>query len=239
MRFILPVLTLLACGKDPPPFPGQGGGSANDLDTDPPDPTVPDTGSEDDTGSASDADADTDTDADVDADDTGSTDADADADGGGEDTGVIIEGPFGYTVGLTAHNLSALDAASNPWALHVHYGRPIVLLVGNLDKLRTTDTLEAMAEVKGEHGEMLFAAFIGEDAVGTGCEAACAGEVAAEYGLTALYDANPARTTHTTWIQSRDDLYLYVIDSTMVIRWANPGSASAAQLGSELEDIGR
>jgi hypothetical protein len=248
MRSLLLISLMVGCGKSNDlafggggianENPDDGGGSSGDGSSD-------DGGAADDTGNT-DADGSTldgidgDGDADGgDADDTGTGDGDGDDDGaadGDEDTGFTLEGT-GYNVSDIAYNLTATNQSGLPFTLHSLYGQKIVLVVGNMDVSTTIDTLEGIQEISGDHTDVRFIAYIGNDTFGVACTQACAAEVASTYGLSAVvFGGTDAFSIFNTWVDG-SNTHTYLIHSSMEIYYKKSGTANGDALSSRIDNL--
>lgn len=234
MRVLALSMMVFGCGKSDSGIPMSGGGTAFEPNTDPPpapppDPDTADPDTEDDTAASSSSD---DT-----ANPGGSGDGDAPDDGGsGDDTGLVIEGT-GYGRGDVAYNLTAIDQAGLPFALHSRYGGKVALVVGNLDVSTTTDTLANIASIAGEHSDVNFVALIGRNALGVRCDQACAASVQSTYGFSpVLWEAAASMAEFNAWAQAQNTM-TYLIDTTMVIDWTKSGTANGSQVDDKLDDL--
>jgi hypothetical protein len=248
MRTVLLVSLLIGCGKSNEPAFGGGGIAIENPDdgggsSDGSPPPDDDTGNPDADGSSSD-DLDGGVDGGSDADDSGTTGdddgaADGDGDGaadGDEDTGFTLEGT-GYGAGDIAYNLTATNQSGLPFALHPLYGQKIVLVVGNMDVLTTPNTLAEIQGIAGDHTDVRFVAFIGNDEFGIPCTQPCAAEVASTYGFSSVvFGGSSATSTFNTWVDG-SNTHTYLIHSSMEIYWKKSGSANGDAVSGRIDNL--
>jgi hypothetical protein len=248
MRTVLLVSLLIGCGKSNEPAFGSGGwGSSSGGNSSSGSSGSSDEGSAaDDTGN-DDADADgaaldgldSDADGGGDADDTGSAGDDDGDDGaadGDEDTGFTLEGT-GYGSGDIAYNLTATNQSGLPFALHSLYGQKIVLVVGNMDVLTTPNTLAEIQGIAGDHTDVRFIAYIGNDEFGIPCTQPCAAEVASTYGFSSVvFGGSSATSSFNTWVDG-SNTHTYLIHSSMEIYWKKSGSANGDAVSGRIDNL--
>ena len=157
-------------------------------------------------------------------DDTADTAADDSATGSKEGTG--------YEAGDTAYDLQGEDQDGQDWSLWDQAGHPVVLVVGDLDFVTTTDTLGNLGALSTP--DLVTVALIGRNAYSTAATDADADALADTYDLSAVL-LDPDGGTLQTW-SDHNPPKTYVIGPDLVIRWTGHDEATTDELSAALQD---